>query len=44
MRHFPFVAVAVLALLLPPAAHAAFPGANGEIGFSRVTSGVEAVW
>ena len=41
---FPFAAVAVLALLLPSAAHAAFPGANGEIAFSRDDGGGENVW
>jgi hypothetical protein len=44
MRHFPFVAVAVLALLLPSAAHAAFPGANGDIAFTRDSGGAQKVW
>jgi hypothetical protein len=45
MRRIPFCLALALTLLLPPAAQAAFPGANGEIAFSRVTNNtVETIW
>ncbi len=44
MRHFPFVVVALLTLLLPSAAQAAFPGTNGDIAFTRDSEGAQKVW
>ena len=45
MRHFPFAAIAALTLApAAPAAHAAFPGANGDIAFTRdLRGGAEGV-
>src|SRR5687767_14636793 len=46
MRRFPLLATPALALALiaAPAAHAAFPGTNGDIAFTRISEGAQKVW
>ena len=44
MRRIPFALALAFALLVAPTAHAAFPGANGRIAFTRGSSTTEEIW